>query len=161
EEIPPLRSPEYSTLRREVYRAQIGSDAGKEVRWRAEKTLGEQITRKYFSRNQLLNEEAEIYQERNADRTDILHEYFIPPNRVVTFLESARRIIPPHHGDLLNVTIRNVLEDKDTFLRYADRDMFAFVMLFNQPRTPNADSQMEAMTQELIEAALACGGRYY
>jgi FAD/FMN-containing dehydrogenase len=79
----------------------------------------------------------------------------------MTFLESARRIIPRHHGDLLNVTIRNVLEDKDTFLRYADRDLFAFVMLFNQPRAPNADSRMEAMTQELIEAAVACGGRYY
>jgi FAD binding domain len=68
-EIPALRSPEHSTLRREIYRAQIGSDAGKEVRWRLEKTLGEQISRKYFSRNQLLNEEAEVYQEHNADRT--------------------------------------------------------------------------------------------
>jgi FAD/FMN-containing dehydrogenase len=161
EEIPALRAPEFSTLRREVYRTQIDSTAGKEFRWKAEKTLGEQITRKYFSRNQLLNEEAEVYREHNADRTDILHEYFIPPDRVATFLESARRIIPRHDGNLMNVTIRNVLEDKDTFLRYADRDMFAFVMLFNQPLTPSADSRMEAMTQELIEAAVACGGRYY
>jgi FAD/FMN-containing dehydrogenase len=161
EEIPALRSPGYATLRRQVYRAQIGSDAGKEVRWKVEKTLSEQISSKYFCRNQLLNEEAEIYQERNADRTDILHEYFIPPNQVATFLEAARRIIPRHQGDLLNVTIRNVLEDTDTFLRYADRDLFAFVMLFNQLRTPSADQQMERMTQEMIEAAVACGGRYY
>jgi len=34
-------------------------------------------------------------------------------------------------------------------------------MLFNQERSPEADSQMEAMTQELIEAALAAKGRYY
>jgi FAD/FMN-containing dehydrogenase len=122
---------------------------------------GGQITRKYFSRNQLLNEEAEVYRERNADRTDILHEYFIPPDRVATFLGSAREIIPRHHGDLLNVTVRNLLEDRDTFLRYADRDLFAFVMLFNQARTPAAEGRMGAMTQELIEAAVACGGRYY
>jgi FAD/FMN-containing dehydrogenase len=39
--------------------------------------------------------------------------------------------------------------------------MFAFVMLFNQPRTPNADSRMEAMTRELIDAAVESGGRFY
>src|SRR4029077_4007756 len=101
----------------EVYRAQIDSDAGKEVRWQAEKAFGEQIASRYVSRNQLLNEGAEIYQERNADRTDILHEYFIPPDHVPAFLARARAIIPKHKADLLNVTVRNVLEDKDTYLR--------------------------------------------
>lgn len=59
------------------------------------------------------------------------------------------------------MTVRNILEDKDTFLRYADREMFSFVMLFNQPRTYGADLQMESATRELIDAALACSGRYY
>src|SRR5437016_11552757 len=68
QEIPALKSPGYATLRRAVYRAQIDSNAGKEVRWKAEKTLSEQISKKYFSRNQLLNEGAEVYQERNTDR---------------------------------------------------------------------------------------------
>ncbi len=36
--------------------------------------------------------------------------------------------------------MRNVLADDDTFLRYADRDVFALVMLFNQPRTAAADA---------------------
>lgn len=39
--------------------------------------------------------------------------------------------------------------------------MFAFVMLFNQARTQEDDKRMDEMTQELIDAALACGGRYY
>jgi FAD/FMN-containing dehydrogenase len=161
EEIPALHSAGYASVRREVYRAQIDSQAGKEVRWNTEKTFSKQMTRKHFSRNQLLNEPAEVYREQNADRTDILHEYFIPPPSVPAFLDSARAIIPKHRGDLLNVTIRNVLEDRDVFLRYADQEMFAFVMLFNQLRTPAADSQMEEMTRELIDVALACGGRYY
>jgi FAD/FMN-containing dehydrogenase len=162
EDIPKLHSAPYSLLRREVFRAQIGSQAGKEARWTAEKSLSEQLSKtKFVSRNQLLNEKAEVYQEHNADRTDILHEYFIPPHQVAHFLEQARAIIPRHRGDLLNVTIRNVLEDKDTWLRYADRDMFGFVMLFNQPRTVEAEGQMEAMTRELIEAAIACSGRHY
>lgn len=161
EEIPSLRSPGYTTLRRAIHRAQIGSDSGKEVRWKAEKTLSKLLAKEYFSRNQLLNEEVEVYQERNADRTDILHEYFVPPQRVAAFLERARTIVPKHHGDLLNVTLRNIREDRDTFLRYADREMFGLVMLFNQLRTAEADEQMQAMTQELIDAALECEGRYY
>src|SRR5215510_851921 len=161
EEIPPLRGAGYTVLRREVYRSQIGSDAGKRLRWRAEKKMGEQFFNRHFSRNQLLNEGAEVYQEQNADRTDILHEYFIPSGQFTAFLERARSIIPKHRGELLNVTVRNVKRDNDTFLRYADQDMFAFVMLFNQARTQEDDKRMEEMTQELIDAALACGGRYY
>jgi FAD/FMN-containing dehydrogenase len=161
EDIPPLRGAGYTILRREIYRAQIGSDAGKRLRWRAEKRVGKQFFSRHFSRNQLLNEGAEVYQEQDAERTDILHEYFIPPGQFTSFLESARSIIPKHRGDLLNVTVRDVKRDNDTFLRYADQDMFAFVMLFNQARTQEDDKRMEEMTQELIDAALACGGRYY
>jgi FAD/FMN-containing dehydrogenase len=80
---------------------------------------------------------------------------------VPAFLDRVRVIIPKHKGDLLNVTVRNVLEDKETYLRYADRELFAFVMLFNQARSAEADSRMEIMTRELIDAAIACGGRYY
>jgi FAD/FMN-containing dehydrogenase len=161
EELPVLKNASLSTLRREIYRAQIGNPAGKALRWKAEKLFGENITRAHFSRNQLLNEPAEVYQEHNADRTDILHEYFVPESRFESFLQKARTILPRHPCDLLNVTVRNVLEDKDSFLRYADQDMFAFVMLFNQERTSAADQAMQAMTQEMIDAALECGGRYY
>jgi FAD/FMN-containing dehydrogenase len=144
-----------------VYRAQIGNDAGKAARWQVERRFGEQLTRQFVSRNQLLNESAEVYQEWNAGRTDILHEYFVPPGQVARFLGRAREAIPRHGCDLLNVTVRTVREDRDTWLRYADRDMFAFVMLFNQERTAEAELRMERMTRELIDVALDCGGRHY
>jgi FAD/FMN-containing dehydrogenase len=160
-EIPALAAGEWREARRIVYRAQIGSDKGKLYRWRAEKNLAEQLAGKFVSRNQLLNESAATYQEHNSDRTDILHEYFVQPSKLADFLARARRIIPAHECDLLNVTIRNVLEDRDSLLRYADREMFSLVMLFNQERSPVGDRRMELLTQELITAALACGGRYY
>jgi FAD/FMN-containing dehydrogenase len=160
-ELPPLHGLKSMTLRREVFRAQIGSKSGKELRWRAEKKLGETGHGNFVSRNQLLNDPAEVYQEQNADRTDILHEYFIPPEKLEAFLALARTIVPQHPVDLLNVTVRDVREDKDTFLRYADRDLFALVMLFNQPRTQAADEAMRVFTSAMIDAALECGGRYY
>jgi FAD/FMN-containing dehydrogenase len=159
--LPELRRSSFSKLRREVFRAQIGSDEGKEARWKAETLLGDRIGSEFFSRNQLLNEDAEVFQEQNADRTDILHEYFIPYGQFAPFLRRAAQVITQHDGDLLNVTVRNVTTDHDTFLRYADRDMFGFVMLFSQQRTPEGDDRMRPMTQALIDAALECGGRFY
>src|SRR6266571_3278072 len=51
--------------------------------------------------------------------------------------------------------------NQDSLLRYADQEVFGLVMLFNQSRTQWAEAQMQAMTQHIIEAALALGGRYY
>jgi FAD/FMN-containing dehydrogenase len=85
----------------------------------------------------------------------------VPYDQFAPFLQRAREIITRHNGDLLNVTVRNVKTDADTFLRYADRDMFGFVMLFSQDRSEAGDKRMKPMTQELIDAAIECGGRFY
>src|SRR5690606_28706444 len=44
---------------------------------------------------------------------------------------------------------------------YADRDLIAVVMFFNQPDTKTAEENMQKMTQALIHAAFSAGGRYY
>jgi FAD/FMN-containing dehydrogenase len=161
EEIPALTGPALPGLRRTVFLGQVGSDYGKRLRWNAEKQLGADALQKYCSRNQLLNEAAELFQEHLAARTDILHEYFIPAGHFEDFLRRLRVLIPRHGGDLLNVTVRNVRRDEDAYLRYADQEMFGFVLLFSQERTSAADARMAAMTQEMIDAALELGGRYY
>ena len=102
-----------------------------------------------------------MFENRSADYTDILHEYFVPRESLSTFVADLREIVPRHQADLLNITIRSVDVDEDTLLRYADRPVFSFVMLFNQPRTTEGDRRMQLMTIELINAALRAGGRYY
>lgn len=52
-------------------------------------------------------------------------------------------------------------DDADTFLRYADRPVIAFVMLFVQEKTPAGEAAMQALARELTDAALAADGRYY
>lgn len=160
-DIPGLAEPGSLTLRRAVFRGSAGSEYGKKLRWDAETKIQPFLAGKTFSRNQLLNESVEWYLNRTAGSTDILHEYFIPRAGASGFLSEARTIIPKHGGDLLNVTVRDVNTDNDTFLRYADQPMIAFVMFFNQSRTAAADSQMQMMTREMVEAALKHGGRYY
>jgi len=159
--IPKLSTKGMPALRRAVYRAQVASDSGKALRWDLERYLGEQFGSGLCSRNQLQNEGAFVYADGTNTSTDILHEYFVPYGKLAEFLESARAIIPDYDVDLLNVTIRNVKQDSDSFLRYADQDMFAFVMLFSQPMNETAEVCMRDVTRKLIDAALACSGRYY
>jgi len=160
-EIPGLTDPDMIALRRVLFRGSAESNYGKELRWEAETKLQPLLSSAVFSRNQLLNEGVETFQNRSSSSTDILHEYFIPREGIDAFLAELRRIVPLHDGNLLNVTVRSVDADEDTFLRYADGHMFAFVMLFQQPRTNEGDEAMRTMTQEMIEAALAVDGCYY
>jgi len=160
-DIPALSAPSMASLKRTIFRGSVGSDYGKQLRWDAEKLLSDHLTSEFFSRNQLLSDGVELYENRTAESTDILHEYFVPPESFNAFVDRMREIIPRFNADLLNVTVRHVLADQDSFLCYADREMLALVLLFNQQRTPEADKRMETMTQELIGAALEVGGRYY
>lgn len=159
--IPPLTEPGNRKLARAVFRGSVSSDYGKELRWSAETKLQPYLAGTVFSRNQLLDDNPEWYLDRSAGTTDILHEYFLPRDGAGPFLVEARNIVQRYKADLLNVTVRDVEPDHDTFLNYADQRMLAFVMFFSQPRTPEGDAQMQAMTRELIDAALKNRGRYY
>jgi len=161
-EPPPKLAPdELASLRRAVFRGSVGSDYGKELRWDAETHLQPLLGGTVCSRNQLLNEDVEVFENRSRGTTDILHEYFVPRLSVGRFVTLARDVIRRSGADLLNVTIRSVREDPDTVLRYADQDMLALVMLFNQKRSEEGERTMESLTRELIDSALSVGGRYY
>lgn len=160
-ELPPLTAPNLVTLKRAIFRGSALNDYGKELRYNAETHLQPWLIGKYFSRNQLLYEDVDLYANHTDDSTDILHEYFVPRARATAFVDDMRKIITRQQPNLLNVTVRLVKEDTDTFLRYADQPVVAFVMLFVQEKTPEGEARMSALTRDLIEAAINNGGRYY
>jgi len=155
-----LKDEKPSLLKRLVFRGGIGSDYGKNLRWWLEKSMGETAGR-VLSRNQIMNEPANLYASRDPASTDILHEYFIPAARLGEFVEKARPVFLKYHPELLNITVRNVEPDQDTFLRYAHEEVFGLVLLFHQRRDAASEAAMQALTRELIDTALACGGHYY
>jgi FAD/FMN-containing dehydrogenase len=158
---PPKNSSAFSALSRGIFRAQIGSERGKKARWIAETRLMPRLDRVAITRNTLLNEPVAALADRDSTRTDILHEYFVPPDRFSDFLAACREIVPAHKPDLLNVTLRYVDADRSSVLGYAPQPRIAAVMLFVQKRTPDADTDMRAMTVKLIDRVLALGGSYY
>ena len=159
--LPPMHAANWVKLKRQVFRGSAENEYGKRLRWQAELNWQPKIGGSVFSRNQLLNEGVEIFQNRSVETTDILHEYFVPRHAFDAFVARVREIVPRHTGNLLNVTVRSIETDEDTLLRYADQPILALVMLFQQARSKGADGKMAAMTRDLIDAVLDVGGRYY
>jgi FAD/FMN-containing dehydrogenase len=153
-------SPWEINLARAAFRASANNSFGKLGRWAIERVHGQ--TNRVVSRNGILRTPSEWFASRDPNFTEILHEYFVPPDRLAEFLDRIRPILrDSDHIDLLNVTLREVKQDNQTVLAYARSDEVGLVMYFSYRATPEWDERMRKITERLIEAALACGGTYY
>lgn len=148
------------TLKRAVFRGSEESDFGKWLRWSLESIVGGEASGVHL-RTFLQNEPVSTYANRNPQKTDVLHEYFIPKDQLVGFVRACAKVIQSCGVDLLNVTIRSVDEDQDTVLRYAKEDVFALVMLFTYERNIEADGRMRVCTTRIVEEALRHRGTFY
>lgn len=149
-----------SKAARPLFRAQVNNERAKAIRWWVETEIGTRLGGS-TTRNNLLNEPVITLDDKDPSRTDILHEYFIPPERLHEFLATCRNVIPNSYQQLLNVTLRYVAADTESLLSYAPEERIAAVMLFSQEKTDRAEGDMRRMTRLLIDGALAAGGSYY
>jgi FAD/FMN-containing dehydrogenase len=161
DELPPIEAPAFEELRHTVFLSTIGSDYGKKIRWNIERATLELMQARSFTRNQLLDEPVDTIADHDPGRTQILHEYFVPPDRSLAFLADVERIVTGRGADLLNVTVRDVRRDDVTAMAYARQDVLAFVMLFNQTNDAAGEAAQRDLTRALVDAALAQGGTYY
>lgn len=161
-DIPPAQGSGFlSKASRAIFRAQPGNEWVKRRRWGIETGIGAALAGA-TSRSSLMNEPVITLDDRDPTRTDILHEYFVAPDRFGDFIAAAKTIIPGSYQELLNITLRWVERDPDAILSYApDGPRIASVLLFSQEMTARAEADMARMTQEMIDAVLAIGGSYY
>jgi FAD/FMN-containing dehydrogenase len=161
-EVPPAEGSGFlSRAARAIFRAQVGNEWVKERRWGVETGIFAMLAGA-TSRSSLMNEPVITLDDHDPTRTDILHEYFVAPDRFGDFLDAARQIIPESYQELLNITLRWVAQDPVSLLSYAPQGpRIASVLLFSQEMTARAEADMARMTQAMIEAVLAIGGSYY
>lgn len=150
-----------SHLSRYVYRAQLGREVMKRVRWNFETQVAPKIASGPATRNSLINEPVVTLEDRDPNRADILHEYFVDFDRFGEFLEICRYVIPGSYQEFLNVTLRFVDQDDESLLSYAPRRRIAAVMSFSQEMTARAEADMTRMTRELVGRITEIGGSYY
>jgi FAD/FMN-containing dehydrogenase len=150
-----------SSVSRQLYRAQTGSERAKRARWFAETVAGPKAASGIATRNTLMNEPVANLASRDRRRTDILHEYFVPPERFNDFVLACQEVIPRSKLEFLNVTLRYVMADPTSLLAFAPTRRIAAVMSFSQEITPAAEADMRRLTEALIERVIALGGSFY
>lgn len=144
-----------------IYRNQLGSEPLKGFRWWNETYLGPKLGSGEVTRNSLINEPIATLDDGDPNRVDILHEYFIGFDAFDAFLTACREVIPASYQEILNVTLRYVAPDTQSYLSYAKVPRISAVMSFSQERTVRAEADMKRMTQRLIDRIVAIGGSYY
>ena len=150
-----------SKISRSIFRAQLGNEWVKHRRWGIETGIGAWLAGA-TSRSSLMNEPVITLDDRDSTRTDILHEYFVAPERFNDFLTACRAVIPDSYQELLNITLRWVNQDATSLLSYAPNGpRIAAVLLFSQEMSARSEADMRWMTARLIDAVQAIGGSYY
>ena len=147
--------------KRLVFRSTVNSEYGKRLRWDLETGMNKVSKNNIFSRNELLNDHVSLIENKNRNSTDLLQEYFIPERNFNQFISDIKPILLKSKLDLLNITIRAVNKDEDSYMNYAKEDVFGFVFLFNQKKTEDEEKAMKMLTNQLVDVAIKNEGTFY
>jgi FAD/FMN-containing dehydrogenase len=159
--IPALQKEKSIEAQRLVFRGSVNSEYGKRLRWDLESGMNKVFNNKISSRNELLNGSVSLVENKDTSSTDLLQEYFIPERNLNQFILDMIPILKNSKIDLLNITIRGVNQDDDSYLNYAREKVFGFVLLFNQMKTDKQEAEMKILTNQLLDAALKSEGTFY
>jgi decaprenylphospho-beta-D-ribofuranose 2-oxidase len=141
-------------------------DWAKKLRWHFQKKIESSPGQtKLISRNNAMRppetplEFLDYYSSRS---TDIIQEYYVPVRNFTPFMDEFRRILTDGHMNVISSTIRYVKANDETYLAYAPHeDAFAIIQMSNVGLARQDQQRAEAVTQQLVEAAIRFGGTYY
>lgn len=95
------------------------------------------------------------------DKSFALEEYFIPVEKFDDFYPQMIDILKKHQVNIINISIRHANPDSGSLLAWAQTEVFAFVIYYQQGTDEQSKKQVGIWTRELIDSALANGGTYY
>jgi len=171
---PPLRAEQDSGVGRLVLNLARTGDLGSEVKWAAQEHLLPHLRRCVRARNEALTDAEACLVTRNQalyndlgllnnrlqEYTDILQEYFVPPEELAGFLTEAAQALGDHDAVLLSGSIRSV-NAEDVALSYAPAHRLSVVLYLSQRTDTAGVKDMADLTHALVDLALAHGGTFY
>jgi FAD/FMN-containing dehydrogenase len=96
-----------------------------------------------------------------TDESLIIGELYVPPDALVPFLSTARRVLRDTGVEDIYGTIRAILRDDTTFLPWARQDYACVIFnLRTRHDDPGIDRSARAF-RGLHDAAIALGGSFY
>ena len=114
----------------------------------------------FVSRNEPMHDSVKYINNDLKSETDILHEYFIPRDQFIPFVDGLRKIVQDYDVNLLNASVR-VIHPEQNFLNSAPGEMYSIVLYINQPTTPEGNERMGTVTRELIDLTADVDGRFF
>lgn len=157
----PLQNAKNAETKRLVFRSTVNSEYGKRLRWDLETGMNKMTKDAVYSRNELLNDHVSLIENKDPNSTDLLQEYFIPDRNFNQFIKGIKPVLRNSGLDLLNITIRAVNKDEDSYMNYAREHVFGFVLLFNQKKTEKQEEAMKVLTNKLVDITLKNEGTFY
>jgi decaprenylphospho-beta-D-ribofuranose 2-oxidase len=104
----------------------------------------------------------EFLDYHSSRNTDIIQEYYVPVENFVSFMDKFREILVAGKMNVLSSTVRYVTPNATPVLGYApDKAVFAIIQMSNVGLSGDAQAHAEAVTQQLVDAAIQSGGTYY
>ncbi len=113
------------------------------------------------SRNNAMFYRTGTLSHSDAEKVEILQEYFVPIEHADQFIKQSRQLLKRHDVDVLNCTLRYVKQDDVSFLPYAQKTVAAFVFYYS---IDNSDAGFECVrgwTRQLVDIALKHNARFY
>jgi FAD/FMN-containing dehydrogenase len=174
-DMPPLGEVGQTKLRRLVFNLSKRGRVPMRAKWLAEKHLEPLLESCPVARTQAMGEGEACLVSRNhpmhdsvaylrndlPEETDILHEYFIPQDRFVPFVDRLRGVLREQGANLLNASVR-VVHRETNLLTYAPADnMLAVVLYLNQATDRAGNERMARLTRTLIDVCSDEGGRFF
>ncbi len=170
----PLEEVASTKLRRLTINLSKRSDIFKSLKWWSEKNVEHRLEDCTVSRAQAMGSGEACLVSRNdpmhdsvaylynnlPKETDILHEYFIPRDRIVPFITGMKALFKAQHTNLLNASIRAV-DAEPNVLSYAPQPAFSVVLYINQSTDAAGTAKMARLTSDLIDLTAANGGKFF
>ena len=170
----PIEEVASTKLRRLTINLSKRSNMFKALKWWSEKNLEHRLEDCTVSRAQAAGSGEACMVSRNdpmhdsvaylyndlPTETDILHEYFVPRDRIVPFIAGMKALFKSQDTNLINASIRAV-DAEPNALSYAPQSAFSVVLYINQRTDTAGTAKMARVTSDLIDLTLANGGRFF
>lgn len=93
--------------------------------------------------------------------TYVLQEYFIPVENIKSFIPKMKTIFQKYDVNVINVSLRHALPDNESYLSWANKEVFAFVIYYKQKTNQEAKDSVKKWTLEMTDAILSENGTWY
>lgn len=103
----------------------------------------------------------ELEPKSRKDQTYVLQEYFIPVSNIKSFIPKMKAIYDKYNVNVINVSLRHAFPDKESYLSWANEEVFAFVIYYKQGTDAESKNHVKDWTVEMTDAILSENGTWY